>query len=251
MRAALIPPKGYERFALESDIHLVLPMVPMMSNKDYVQTYVTARARGDYIILDNGAAEQQLVDGERLMNVARALRPHEIVAPDVLHDAAGTLEATNSFLAEFPEARDYNIMGVLQGDNLGDRQYLLNQYAKNDSITAIGIPKCLITEDDPDIRRRDVRRIRKNYPGRFNVHLLGLSSLYPNEIAEFGFGKFVRSMDSAQPFKVTEAGIFMSESECDAKRREDYFSYKKEVDTRLLVHNITVFKQWATGGSPR
>jgi len=245
VRAALIPPKGYEEEALHSDIHLVLPLASLRRNLSYLRTYATARARGHYIILDNGCAENQLANGEDLLNFARAIKPHEIVAPDVMNDAAATLEATNAFLDEYgPEASNYNIMGVLQGQELSDRQFLLKKYAQNSLITAIGIPKVLVTHEDLEIRRKIARAIHRVYPKRFKIHLLGLNSIYPQEMYHVQF-EGVRSMDSAQPFKLAEVGKQLTTIDAWSTRRSDYFTVKKEVDPRVLAANIRIFKEWA------
>src|SRR5882757_5645454 len=124
MRAALIPPKGYEDYALNSNIHLVLPLPPLIQNMKYLDVYQRAQRRGDFVILDNGCAEGQLVSGHHLLNVARAIRAHEIVAPDVMGDAAATLTATTNFIFDYQEARDYSIMAVLQGETPDERDYL-------------------------------------------------------------------------------------------------------------------------------
>jgi queuine/archaeosine tRNA-ribosyltransferase len=244
MKAALIPPKGYEHTALESDIHLVLPLPPLRKNMAYIATYAAARLRGDYIILDNGCAEDQLVTGEVLMQFAKRIGAHEIVAPDVMSNAAATLEATNTFLDAFPEAADYNIMAVLQGVTQNERSFLLDQFAKTEAITAIGIPKVLSSKYHSKVRLDTVEYILNKYPGRFQIHLLGLNSHFPNEIAITPF-KGVRSMDSAQPYKLAEVGASMNTSNAWATRRIGYFTDKKEVDPRVLAGNIQIFKQWA------
>jgi len=246
MRAALIPPKGYEAKALESDIHLVLPLPPLVKSYSYLHTYKTARDRGDYIILDNGCAEGQLVDGKTLLEFAAKIRAHEIVAPDVLKDASQTLELTRNFLLSNPEASDYNIMAVLQGETTDERNYLLKQYARMDAVTAIGIPKVLVNRYSDDVRAIIAKKIHKNYPGRFQIHLLGLSNNYPNEIHVGHFKESkIRSMDSAQPFKLTEKSIDMNPIHCWALRRRDYFETMRVVDAKLLQRNIETFKTWA------
>ena len=245
MRAALIPPKGYEAWALESTIHLVLPLAPLLKSTSYLHTYATARKRGDYIILDNGCAEGELVDGATLINFARYIRANEIVAPDVMSDAGETLEATVSFLRDYPEASDYNIMAVLQGSTPEDREFLLEQFVKHDAITAIGIPKVHVTEEGSEVRKDIARMIHKVSKDRFQIHLLGLSKAYPTEMRDVNFrAGSIRSMDSAQPFKVTELNHLLV-SDPDATRRPTYFTHKKEVNAATLRMNINTFKEWA------
>jgi len=246
VRAALIPPKGFEHTALESDIHLVLPLPPLLKRPDYIRTYVEARKRGDYVILDNGCAEGQLVEGKTLLDFAKIIKAHEIVAPDIMGNAAQTLEATNMFLDENPEAADYNIMAVLQGETPNEIQFLLDQFAKRDEIVTIGVPKVHVQKADTPIRRDIVTMIHRHYPGRFQIHLLGLSNQFADEMLAIKFDPgTVRSMDSAQPYKITERGWYMSATFAASVRRTGYFTYKKEVDLKLLSANIATFKEWA------
>lgn len=244
MKAALIPPKGYEHTVLESDIHLVLPLQPLLNNLDYIAAYKAARARGDYIILDNGCAEGQLVDGRTLIDFAHVIGAHEIVAPDVMSSAAATLEWTKNFLDEFPEAADYSIMAVLQGETPDEREFLLHQYAKLDAITTIGVPKVIAKRYGGTERFIAVKRIHQLYPQRFKIHLLGLNGNFPTEIFQMPF-EGVRSMDSAQPYKLAEIGHVLSTHRAWADRRDTYFVEKKEVDPRVLAGNIATFLSWA------
>jgi len=255
VRTALIPPKGYEHTADRSDIHLVLPIKDCQNNTAYFNIYKEARHRGHYIILDNGCAEGELVDGNTLLNIAAYIGAHEIVAPDVMGDAAATLEATNEWLDMFSTSVcDYNIMGVLQGNVENDWKYLLRQYVKNDLITAIGIPKVHVSGLQSRARLEIVRFIKHYLPKRFQIHLLGLSGNFPTEIRDLEWPAGVRSMDSTQPYKVAEQQKILTTANAWAKRRPDYFSRQVTVSGNLLDNNIDRFKNWglfSEGRAPR
>ena len=220
MRAALIPPRGYERTVLMSDIHLVLPLPGLVDNPEYIRTYEEARTAGHYIILDNGCAEGSLVSEEFLLEFARKIRPHEIVAPDALDMGAHTYNLTVAFLRDYPEAQDYNIMAVLQGETFAERKIYLEEYAGMDAITTIGIPKIQVRTEGSDARIKTARFIEKRYPGRFKIHLLGLNRRFPTEMLDLPWSTTtVRSMDSAQPYKITESGRMMTARQCCDERR--------------------------------
>jgi hypothetical protein len=249
VKAALIPPRGYERTALASDIHLVLPLPPLVKNEDYLSAYYQAREKGDYLILDNGCAEGQLVDGRTLLRFASQIGAHEIVAPDVMDCGPCTVKATQAWVSEYRnQIRDYSIMGVLQGRTQIDWQRTLRAYSEMDEITAIGVPKVHVRTDGSDARLRLVRAIHNEYPGRFKIHLLGLNGIFPTEVALLQFPDYVRSMDSSQPYKLTEAGKTLSMTEAWAKRRLDYFENVHPVPMQLLVANLKTFKRWAEEG---
>lgn len=248
MKAALIPPKGYESTALQSNIHLVLPLKPLLGNIDYIATYKRAHSRGDYIILDNGCAEGQLVDGRTLLDFAALIGAHEVVAPDIMSNAALTLQATANFLNEFPQASDYNIMAVLQGNTKEELEGLLRQFANYDEISTIGVPKVLVRPSSyrSPTRLDVVNMIHDSFPGRFKIHLLGVHKAHPTELFDTPFDRgSIRSVDSAQPYKLAEVGMLMSTKNSWAERRNGYFTKKKEVDPAVLRHNIETFKAWA------
>jgi hypothetical protein len=249
MKAALIPPRGLEATALQSDIHLCLPFLSLRRNQEYQRTYVDARKRGDYLILDNGCAEGNLISNNRLMQTAKDMQVHEIVAPDVLGDAAATLTRTMDFLTDWPESHDYNIMAVAQGVDFDEVMYLIRQFSQLPAITTIGIPKILITKRHDTIRSEVAQAILKRHRNRFKIHLLGLHKLFQTEMLDVEFPSEVRSMDSAQPYKMAEADLTMTAlhaSEFREPRRFDYFQRPSPVSIKLLDYNIKVFKEWAT-----
>lgn len=245
MRAALIPPRGYERSALQSYIHLVLPLAPLVSNQDYINTYLEARRRGDYIILDNGCAEGQLVNGDVLLKFAQTIGAHEIVAPDVMGEARRTWWATKTFLNAFDEAHDYNIMGVMQGNTPYERHQLLERFARFDCISTIGVPKVLVKENGDETRLTEVEFILNEYHDRFKIHLLGLNKAWPQEVFLLPWPREVRSCDSAQPYKLAEIGKLLTLDNAWAPRRIDYFTRVSQTKPRILQANIRTFQEWA------
>jgi hypothetical protein len=217
-----------------------------INNPDYIRTYRDARQLGHYIILDNGCAEGDLATSHQLLAFAGTIKPHEIVAPDVLDDGERTLEMTLEFIHDDNGATDYNIMAVLQGTSHEERKRYLRKYAKEDAITAIGVPKIQVRTQGSDGRLKTVRYINQEYGDRFDIHLLGLNKKFPTEMFDLPWGTTtVRSMDSAQPYKVTEGGRLMTGLNAWGDRRADYFSRQQIVDDELLDMNIEVFKQWA------
>ena len=247
MKAALIPPFGYERTALQSDIHLILPLEACRTNIDYMNTYRSARERNDYLILDNGCAEGDLVDNKTLMAVAAELGVHEIVAPDVMGNAEETYDLTKAFVEENRSATDYNIMGVLQGESLAQVLYLAAAFAKIPQITTFGIPKVHINNNEPHTRAQIANELILRYGDKFKIHLLGLNNSFPTEMLDIKFPANIRSMDSAQPYKMAELGVVLTAYNArkhHPKRRTDYFSRKRAVNEGMLMYNIEQFKAW-------
>jgi len=247
MRAALIPPCGAEYTILSSDIHLVLPLPECVENRDYIGAYRAAWNRGDYLILDNGCAEGRLVPNEALLNFAQRIHAQEIVAPDVMGDATATVQRTLAFFKDNPRARNFAVMGVLQGRNEDEALRVADSYSRIPGITTVGIPKVLV-QAGSHIRARIARKVLEYFPNRFDIHLLGLSSHFQTEMLDVKFPRAVRSMDSAQPYKYTEAGVWMTAlkvSKESVHRRSSYFSRPVGYDAPMLNHNIQTFLDWA------
>jgi len=54
-------------------------------------------------------------------------------------------------------------------------------------------------------------------------------------------------MDSAQPYKMTEVGHYLTIVDGYAQRRSDYFSRFVKVNETMLSDNINTFLDWASG----
>lgn len=252
MRAALIPPRGYEDTALRSDIHLLLPLEETLSNIHYLRYAKQARDRGDYIILDNGAAEGRLVEVQTLLDAARFFDAHEIVGPDILGDYEGTHDLMQFFIRSFRNevnagwvAGLYKIQGVLQGETHYERRRLLQFYADQPEIRVIGIPKVLVKSEGDDIRAYVANLIMQDYPDRFELHLLGASPFFTNELQVIDYPPGIRSTDSALPYKFSWKGQRLGIDKPHVKRLKTYFSESVPIDVELLDWNIMTYMRWA------
>jgi hypothetical protein len=256
MKAALIPPYGQEWTALRSTIHLALPIFHTRVNPHYEAYLKEARRRDHFIILDNGCAEDELVDGDLLSDYAGRWRVNEIVLPDAMSDAQHTLELTDQFMTNYGKAlhTHYRLMGVLQGGGTGDfltdgSIQLLEAFSQM-GVDTIGIPKVRVRRDGDTVRLEIAQYIDAAYPGRFKIHLLGLSKAWPAEMyytSKRYNPNSIRSMDSAAPYKLAEAEQFMTVANAWAPRRPDYFTKYRQTRTDLIDDNINIFLDWATG----
>lgn len=253
MKAALIPPYGFERTALNSNIHLVLPLIETMSNDLYIGTYIAAKVNGHYIILDNGAAEGKLRPAGVIMNSAELFSADEVVAPDVLGDFHQTHALVADFMNNFDDYCKYysirpKVQAVLQGQTFGERAELLKYYSTHPDIKVIGIPKVTIREKGDPIRAEIARYIQQRYPGRFEIHLLGASPYFPTELLDVDFPKGIRSTDSTLPYKLAALGLGLNENTVHVKRWSGYFDTVYQGLTNmgpLIEQNILTYMTWA------
>lgn len=144
----------------------------------YSTFYLNRRRAGDFVILDNGAAEGvDFSDPKRLTKLASDIEANEIIVPDVMGDTVGTISRAKGFAPY--AAPEYKYMAVLQGstqqevlrclgffDTAPDMQY----------ITCIGIPRHL--NDIHRTFRLELAEflIANAFHTRFQFHFLGASS---------------------------------------------------------------------------
>lgn len=252
MKLALIPPFCRLHDTARTDYQLMLPH--LISNVSYADTYGRlCRTNGQYVILDNGAAEGEAPSWNHLVGIAQEFGVDEFVVPDILGNQVQTQESALEFRKEFPFfTNDKKMMYVVQGKTyeefLASAQWVLEP--DQEWIDVIGIPRHMIsTVGDPLARIRllsDIEAIGDFVP----VHMLGAAPTYPREAEAIGDvakgSKILRGMDTSLPYNFA----FYDEKLSDAdghiiKRPEDYFTRDYEEFRSLRVkQNITTMKSW-------
>jgi hypothetical protein len=246
MKLALIPPISRIDDIFRSDYQLVLPNIDSI---DYYEHYRTARRRGDYIILDNGAAEGAMISNRLLEDLATDLMVNEVVLPDVIADADNTKLAVENF-APFAD-HVFNYMAVVQGTTWDECIDLVEYYNTVDWITTIGIPRHLIeTIESPEIRAALAQHFYDAYGPRFMIHLLGTAPSVINELHKhhtaFEYAH-VRGVDTSAPFNYAWGG-FMVARDNVVPRPEGYFQMPlSEIRNGLLEENIKTMQEWVNG----
>jgi hypothetical protein len=142
MQIALIPPRKYlELYENESDIFMCL--APFLKNKDYFNFFKKKVAEGKFVMLDNGAAEGEMLTSTTLVREAVRLGVSEIIAPDYLNNGYKTREKVKEFLNKKYNTlhKEYiKIQAVVQGCTLEDALTTLEMYVNDDRINTIGLP---------------------------------------------------------------------------------------------------------------
>lgn len=248
MKAALIPPKGYNNTVYRSGIHLALAQV---GDEDYRRTYLNI-PRGDYLILDNGAAEGEPVKDSELIDAAKYYGADEVVLPDVMCKGYDTLRRIRIFLELYGHlAEQVKFMAVVQGSSFTEVRNCIDTLIRDKRISVLGIPRHLIsTLDSKGARARVLEYIQRFYgTERKEVHLLGTSPHHPTEIQFISKTyPWVRSVDSSLPYNYAIAGRRLADVGTEPVRRpEGYFTEEREVDHELLMDNITTYLEWAYG----
>jgi hypothetical protein len=167
---------------------------------EYVAFYKKRKEEGDFIILDNGAYEDEIVDTARLIQMAREYGADVVVLPDFPGEPSDkTFHNAMRLVADFYQP-PWEWMAVPQASKSGARwMECLVQFLSEDRIKWIGLPRNMnyFYTDDPTFRISIARFLQRNHPDKL-VHALGMDRGNYHELwylQEAG----VRSIDSSAP----------------------------------------------------
>jgi hypothetical protein len=234
MKLALITdPKGFKVVEMfKMGYHLVLA-AEVLQSKAYRDFYREASERGQFILMDNGAAEKGTLSLSDLMKAAEAINADEIVLPDVMGDSAATFRASTN--PEVLDAVPPKMRAVVpQGNTVHEWWACANLLAGNMEFATLCIPKH--AERFPGGRAGILKLVHKlNWHTTYHIHLLGIWDDPWSEIASLReFRSWVRGIDTALPFALAQHGITLS------SERIDHVSHTwgRKFDTALAYNNV-------------
>lgn len=109
---------------------------------NYRQFFLNLRKDLDnFITLDNGCAEHDLVTEQVLIDVVNELQPNEVIPPDILFDKDKTLESFYSFINK---VSNVDIFACPQGNCLEDWVECYKQMKDNLQTKVLGISKLAV-----------------------------------------------------------------------------------------------------------
>lgn len=268
MKIALIPPIPNLGDYAVGGIHLLLSHL-FDEFPEYEKHYRTRSQAGDYVILDNSAHEHGKGDAlEALLARAASVEADEVVIPDVLFDARGTVESARQALrwlksgeghAMYELAGSPRLMYVPQGDTRPEWAWCLRELmAAHEAVQEeleLETPVVGISKDYYFWHRGLTSLIQDNLVDlRVNqgidVHCLG----WPTDLWALAKVQrdhpWVRSTDSAKPFVYAKSGILLEPGGKVPeypRRDERYFHDPLPPEALDLAEkNIEVFKASAT-----
>jgi hypothetical protein len=249
MKIALIPPVSLLEYTTRTQVQLMLPH--LVENKQYQYTYLShGRDPYQYLILDNGVAEDKRFSAEQLFEIGDYFMVNEIVLPDVMRNAEKTRLESINFLDLAKEHYRGRILSkphfmyVLQGESYGEVLNEIKWAAKQSMIDVFGLPRHLIATTGSNTIRRDLATVLQVHSIN-PVHLLGGSPQLPNEIALYEWPPNVRSHDTSAPFNYAWYYKKLDDN-VEVHRPSRYFgkeavSFKEE----LVDYNVKVLMGWA------
>jgi hypothetical protein len=252
---ALIPPISMAEQFINRDCFLLLPQ--LLQAETY-QRYVDKISRTNSLsILDNGAFEEVKILSDTLVQLASEHEVDEIVVPDVMKEAAGTLEQVQNFYNSIVKLHGKahtpkQLMAVVQGVSLGecaDFISALSTCVGAQYVTTLGLPRHLLdTTQDIRVRLKLAKHIHHWYGKRYMVHFLGASPLWPAELCYLNELK-VRSVDTSMPFVYAFYGEKVRALGPRLERPTGYFDLTpQQVDEEILTYNIRTLDKWVQNG---
>jgi len=237
MKLAIISTPDLLKYSLASDYHLCLAR-QVLANPKYANFYRELSAAGQFVIMDNGAAEEGTLEPDQLWAAARWVKPNEVVMPDVVNDYEGTCALVGTY-RDCPQPS----MVVPQGLNVREWLNCLMLFSAQASFVSVGISKY-----SPVERRKILQEIEiEGLTREWEYHLLGVQH-DPQEIKRLSLAfPWIRGVDTgaAQAYaqnycSVAEYGLIGHVS----LRWED----SNTDDSRMLSYlkaNIETLKLWA------
>lgn len=203
MKIAEIVPLKFLELTAKNDYHMCLAHLVLQS-PEYRDFYRRMSDEGKYVIVDNGAAEDQVLDYDDLITVYNMINPTEIILPDVLFDRDQTINRTMEFITNY-DLSGYKKMIVPQGADEGEWYECYKKMAnipELKNVNTIGIPKWLSkTDHAARLRICSVLRIG------VEIHLLGCNE-HPEDIKWCGLvNPSVRGCDSAFAYLCAKSGM--------------------------------------------
>lgn len=215
----------------------------MFQQKRYRDFYRRRSEAGDYVILDNGAAEGISFGHVHLHYVARQLGVHEIVVPDKLGDANETIAKGLAF-TRYTET-GFRYMVVAQGESAFECIQTLDMIMTDSKfayVTTVGIPR-LINKDDRHARFKVAKYIaQKGYHKAMEFHFLGAT----RDLDEVGYLDEVsvgRGIDTSAPIYMGIKGRDIRKSDLYIPRPTNFFEMAKDND--IVEQNINTYLGWA------
>lgn len=225
-------------FASRIHYHMALGQELVRDNQ-YSELYRRLARLGNFIIVDNGAAEpeEERVPFEEIVRVALAINADEIVLPDVVRDAGETikaLEANRDLIEKIPARKR---VFIPQGQNI-NQWFECFDYVTNImrlDYATIGIPKHL--ERWPNGRIQALDAVKDWH--RYHIHFFGIYNNPKEEILQAArYPKRVRSIDSGAPFAYAQNNQVIDE----VPRHS--LSWTASAPSALVEANLRMILQW-------
>lgn len=219
-------------------------MLPnLYQEKRYRGFYRKRSEEGDFIILDNGAAESFEFGHKHLHTMADSMGVREIVVPDTLYDPEDTLDKARAFSRH--ASKDYQYMVVAQGRTAEDCIRSIQVIARTprlEYVTTLGIPR-LLNESDRFARQRVSEFLAAtDFQYMYQYHYLGAGQWF-DEVGYLDAVGVGRGIDTSAPIYMGQNGYTLQKGNRYKKRPSTFFT--STIDKPQIKQNIDTYLDWA------
>ena len=252
MKAALIASDNLlQSVQPYSNYHLTLTHKVIYSSV-YQKFYQVRSKAGDYILLDNSAAEKhgRSVPLKEVVLAAILTKPSVVILPDFMFDSHKTLEELENVLVS-PQLRgmrrflpETKIAAVVQGADVDDWIMCFNVLNSLQGVDVLGIP--MLTTQFFGSRWRALESIKKKV--KKQCHLLGFWKTAPlSDVEAESQYPFVTGIDTSKPVRLATEGKLLSQWN-ELSRNKSFIDNNHHVDMELLKVNCEGFVKLCNGG---
>lgn len=233
MKLALITaPKGFHIVDYHRlSYHLVLAQYVLEGFK-YGEYYRTRHDSGDFIMLDNGAAEEGTLSIEKLLEAAKMVHADEIVLPDVMGDSTATITATMNpeVLAAIPPRRR---AVVPQGNSIDEWFTCANCFVDELEFATMCVPKHLERFEGGRIRVLELIE-KLHWNDYYNIHLLGVWGDPYREPKHLNIvAPWARGIDTAAPLALAQNNLTLEDGMLHVSH-----SWTKSFPRAVAIRNV-------------
>jgi hypothetical protein len=191
MQLALIPPPSMSYYMLETNYQLLLPSYK--GKGSYDECVRIARDLGNFMIMDNGAAEGHCLERKELYDMADYFGAQEVVVPDVY----GEMEPTWEIASNWEHSGHFRHMAVVAAKSTAEACDLIDRYSELSYIDTIGLPRLLV---ENGVSRSYLTGYAPQ--DRFEIHWLGASRNFAlwEHFSFHAMRDHIRGWDTAKPF---------------------------------------------------
>ena len=249
-----IPIKYLNQIGSLNDFHFCLAHLAL-SSPTYLSYY---RNQNKFKILDNSSFEiGSPVSNADILKAASLVNAQEVCAPDSFRDANKTIDITTEFINFMKNSGfydKYDVMGIVQGENVPAWIACLDFMNSNSDIDTIGISYgcCDVFNKDLMAGRLDAIKVMMQFlKVRKPIHLLGIGG-NPIELKYHGPIPNLRSCDTSLPVVqgIAKNRFDPEKGSYKMKRQDNFFDLSLGADQLdTITYNINVMKEWAVSGT--
>lgn len=237
MKLAVIAPPQGEKLVEKQGYNLALAQY-ILRDEDYLRMMIKHRHNDHFIMLDNGAAEGEIVTPEELITAANMIDADEVLLIDELKDPIHTVRwhLDSKILNAVPPR--YRAV-IPQGSTWEEWKWCLNEILVAIEFNTLCLPKHL--ERLSGGRKKAMRYLATlGLDRKYDIHLLGCQKNPIKEINDAASEtKWIRGIDTAAPVAYAQKRLPI-----DGRQRSS-LEWHERIYLKYAKSNIQILKEVA------